>query len=69
MIDERTPSLALPLPHPENFLEEDVQRIRQALVGLDAALAQQAEQTASADAALLAQMRRQRLRQFHHFDF
>lgn len=69
MIDERTPNLALPLPHAENLLEDDVQRIRQALTGLDAAVAQQQAQAASSDAAILDTLRRQRLRAFHHFDF
>lgn len=69
MVDERTPNLALPLPHPDHLLEEDVQRLREALSGIDAALAQQAAQVQAADAALAAQLRRERLRAFHHFDF
>ncbi len=44
MIDEKTPNAALPLPHIDNFLEEDVTRLREALTMVD-------EQLAAADAA------------------
>lgn len=36
MIDDRTSHLSLPLPHSENFLTEDVERIRQAWNAVDA---------------------------------
>jgi len=36
--DDYTPSLALPLPHPENDLGEDVIRLRDSLTKIDAAL-------------------------------
>ena len=39
MIDDRTPAQALPLPHPQNLLQEDVPRLRQALALLDELLA------------------------------
>lgn len=59
MIDERTPNLSLPLPHPENLLTEDVARLRQALSGIDGELASVGAQVAGAvqsvDAALAAQ--------------
>lgn len=35
MIDERTARLDLPLPSPVNSLEDDVLRVRGALIGLD----------------------------------
>lgn len=35
MLDERTPYLGLPLPHPTNRLDEDVLRLREALTELD----------------------------------
>ena len=53
MIDQRTTNLTLPLPHPENWIDEDVVRLRSAfglldhhlslsafLAGLNAGLAQ-----------------------------
>lgn len=58
MIDERTTHLNLPLPHAENLLEDDVQRIRQALTGLDAAVAQQQAQMAASATVLDAQNNR-----------
>lgn len=39
MADDRTSHLSLPLPSPYNDLDEDVGRIRQALAGIDAAVA------------------------------
>lgn len=69
MIDERTPNLSLPLPHPENLLEEDVGRIRQALAMTDAALAEQQAQRSAGDAQLAQRLRQLRLRQFHRMDF
>ena len=36
MIDDRTSHLSLPLPHAENFLAEDVERMRQAWNAVDA---------------------------------
>lgn len=36
MIDEKTTYLKLPLPHPDNLLEDDVLRLRETLQGLDA---------------------------------
>lgn len=41
-MDDRTDLLALPLPHPEHLLVEDVVRLREALVMLDAALSRRA---------------------------
>ena len=35
MIDEKTTYLKLPLPHPDNLLEDDVLRLRETLQGLD----------------------------------
>ena len=35
MRDERTTNLSLPLPHPRNALDEDVERLRAALTALD----------------------------------
>lgn len=37
VVDERTPGLGLALPHPDNKLQDDVLRVRQALTALDAA--------------------------------
>lgn len=36
MIDEKTAHLKLPLPHADNLLEDDVERLRAALAGVDA---------------------------------
>ena len=33
--DDKTPHLAIPLPHPSNLLEDDVLRLRMALNGID----------------------------------
>lgn len=38
MRDERTANLRLPLPHPENALDEDVERLRAAIIGVDTAV-------------------------------
>lgn len=35
MIDQRTTNLGLPLPHPDNWLDEDVPRLRNAFGLLD----------------------------------
>lgn len=52
MIDDKTPNTKLPLPHIDNFLEEDVSRLRAALTMIDEGL------TAESDArfALAARM-------------
>ncbi len=42
MIDDRTPAQALPLPHPQNLLYQDVDRLRQAIQALGSAVAQRA---------------------------
>ena len=47
MHDDRTPALALKLPHPDNQLQEDVLRLREAIAALDAACAALAEGKAS----------------------
>ena len=39
MIDEKTEHLALPLPHPDNNMDEDVARLRAALTKIDEAAA------------------------------
>jgi hypothetical protein len=41
MIDDRTGHLNLPLPHPDNLLKNDVNRIREAVTGLDSAIQNQ----------------------------
>ena len=38
MIDNRTQNLGIPMPHPDNDLEDDVPRLRQALENIDAAI-------------------------------
>ena len=35
MIDQKTPNLELPLPHPDNELRDDVVRIRESLTRID----------------------------------
>ena len=35
MIDERTTNLTLPLPHPDNWIDQDVARLRRAFGLLD----------------------------------
>lgn len=84
MPDERTPVLQLPLPHPNHLLSDDVLRLREALVTVDAGFgAQRTEMQAALDAtrgeaaSALAEVKqqftdrlhRQHLRVFHHFDF
>lgn len=62
MPDERTQMLNLPLPHPGHLLSEDVLRLREALVTVDAEFAQQrtevqaamAQTRSEVDAALAA---------------
>lgn len=44
MINDLTPSLNLPLPHPQNNLADDVTRLRNALIALDTAVAAKADQ-------------------------
>lgn len=51
MVDERTSHFNLPLPHSDNLLSEDVERIRQAMSEIDAALHHAQAQLASAIAA------------------
>lgn len=43
MIDDKTPNAALPLPHVDNFLEEDVERLRTALTMIDEQLAAESD--------------------------
>ena len=52
MNDERTPVLHLPLPHPDHLLSDDVLRLREALVTVDAGFGEQRSevQTAMAQA-------------------
>jgi len=38
MIDQKTPNLQFPLPHPNNMLQEDVLRLRTALTNIDGLL-------------------------------
>lgn len=38
MIDQKTPNLQFPLPHPNNMLQEDVLRLRAALTNIDGLL-------------------------------
>ncbi|WGG48831.1 hypothetical protein [Rugamonas sp. DEMB1] len=38
MINQSTPHLQLPLPHPDNQLDDDVARLRAALTALDGAV-------------------------------
>lgn len=71
-MDERTPVLQLPLPHPDHLLSEDVLRLREALVTVDAGFGQQrtevqAEliQTRSDVDSALAEVSRQLTRQLH----
>lgn len=52
MIDDKTPHAALPLPHRDNYLDEDVDRLRAALTTIDALL-QAADEVRSALAAQL----------------
>lgn len=52
-MDERTPVLQLPLPHPEHLLSEDVLRLREAFTVLDAGFSQQRTEV---QAALNAQL-------------
>ena len=84
MNDDRTPVLQLPLPHPDHLLSDDVLRLREALVTVDAGFgAQRTEVQSALDATrseaasalaevkhqLSERLHRQHLRVFHHFDF
>lgn len=42
MVDNKTTHFQLPLPHPENLLQQDVYRIAQSIDGIDNELHQQA---------------------------
>ncbi len=83
-MDERTPVLQLPLPHPDHLLSEDVLRLREALVTVDAEFSTQRTEMqadliqtrssvegalAEVSAQLTDRLQRQHLRVFHHFDF
>lgn len=48
MNEERTPVLHLPLPHPEHLLVDDVLRLREALVAIDAGFGAQRTEVRSA---------------------
>ncbi len=50
-MNEQTPHLGLPLPHPANDLGSDVLRLREALTALDAAIEHQSRESAEALAA------------------
>lgn len=50
MINDLTPSLNLPLPHPQNNLEDDVTRLRESLIMLDTVVAAKADDSDVADA-------------------
>ena len=52
MIDQRTAHAALPLPHPNNELQQDVLRLRQALELIDTRLANLDHKLQSDDTAL-----------------
>ena len=45
VIDQKTAANGLPLPHPQNELSDDVARIRDALIAVDALLASKANST------------------------
>lgn len=47
MIDQKTPNLLLPLPHPANELSDDVLRLRDALAAIDAAVFEKADAAAT----------------------
>ena len=58
MRDDRTENFDLPLPHPDNFLEHDVPRLREALTQVDALVASAADlqaETKARQAALAAE--------------
>lgn len=83
MIDDRTPYLDLPLPHPNNLLSEDASRLRQAMVTIDAniavhdatiaehhaVIAEQSSLLLATAQSFDARFKRQRLRSFYHMDF
>lgn len=53
MVEDFTPHAGLPLPHPSNSLEDDVLRLRNALSGVDAALAAISTDKTAKDEALV----------------
>lgn len=83
MIDDRTPYLDLPLPHPNNLLSEDASRLRHAMVTIDAniavhdatiaehhaVIAEQSNLLLATAQSFDARLKRQRLRSFYHMDF
>lgn len=54
MIDNKTPALQMPLPHPSNLLGEDVERLAQALMMADVAFVSLSQAMEAADQALQA---------------
>lgn len=53
-IDQRTDALGLPLPHIDNFHEDDVPRLREALALIDLAIHLMGQDVAGRDAAIKA---------------
>lgn len=68
-MNEFSPNRHYPLPHPDHLLAEDVFVLREAITAIDADVTAQAAATRQLGAHQDGQMKRQRLRVFHHFDF
>lgn len=68
-MDDYTEHRSYPLPHPDNMLDEDVLRLRDALTQIDADIAQQQTATTEMATDFLQKLNRQRLRTFHQFNF
>lgn len=68
-MDDATSHRSYPLPHPDNMLDEDVLRLRDALSQIDADVAQQQTATTNMATDFLQKLNRQRLRAFHQFGF
>ncbi|AOT09352.1 hypothetical protein [Pseudoalteromonas luteoviolacea] len=63
MIDDKTLSYALPLPHSDNLLQQDVERIRQAIIDIDQLLYMQTNLDQQQDTLLNEKLRRVKLNQ------
>ncbi|KZN34948.1 hypothetical protein [Pseudoalteromonas luteoviolacea] len=63
MTDDKTPFYSLPLPHPDNLLQQDVLRIKYALTGVDRLMYMQTNLRRQQDELLNEKLRRVKLNQ------
>ncbi|MCF2856463.1 hypothetical protein L1286_03185 [Pseudoalteromonas sp. SMS1] len=63
MIEDKTTFFSLPLPHPDNLLQQDVTRIKTAITGLDRLLYIQTNLRRQQDDLLNERLRKAKLNQ------